>query len=75
MNATKVTPDKAGQLVRCLYADGYNFKEGGEYIVAKYTPPYQTQGAGGFTFPAYVSVIDDTGLVATCHASRFEVIQ
>lgn len=66
---------KAGQLVRCLWADGYNFKEGREYIVIEYIPPYPTEGTGGFTFPAYVEVLDDNGRKATCHASRFEVIQ
>lgn len=68
-------PTEVGQLVRCLWAEGYNFKEGREYIVVGYTPAYQTQGAGGFTYPPYVNVIDDTGRKATCHAARFEVIR
>lgn len=75
MIRTKPAPTKAGQLVRCLFADGYNFTEGREYIVIEYTPPYQTQGAGGFTFPAYVVVLDDAGHKNTCHAGRFEVIR
>ena len=68
-------PTEVGQRVRCLWADGYNFTEGREYSVTGYQPAQQMHGAGGFTFPAYVHVIDDTGITVICHASRFEVIQ
>lgn len=78
-------PSKVGQLVRCLrtagynHAEGtggYNFTEGREYRVLGYTPTTQTLGAAGrFVFPALISVIDDFGRTAECHASRFEVVE
>ncbi len=61
---------KIGDKIKCRRTDGYRFTEGAVYEVIGYTP--QEQVAGGFTFPAYVTVEDDTGREVTAHAHRFE---
>lgn len=63
------TEFKANDVAICRDANGYNFTEGKRYTILEYDPP--DYWGNGFTCPAYVSVIDDTGKKANCHANRF----
>lgn len=63
---------KAGDTVICTGSRGYAFTTGKEYAVQEYEPAwFDTDAAAGFTWPAYVIVIDDDGRKVHCHASRF----
>lgn len=57
-----------GDQVVCHASRGYAFTEGKTYTVLKYEPSVPDTY---FTWPAYLRVVDDTGKVAICHASRF----
>lgn len=61
---------KAGDVVTCQNPSGYQFTEGKEYTILKFEPRCREEGQG-FTWPAYVHVIDDRGEKAVAHASRF----
>lgn len=62
-----------GDKVVCHRAEGYNFTVGKTYKVTDYVGEWQdTDSPGGFTWPAYVEVVDDAGKLASAHASRFE---
>lgn len=58
--------------VICKFNSGYyNLTVGKEYEVKELIPCFITQN---FTFPRYVSVIDDNGEISTGHAYRFETL-
>lgn len=61
---------EVGELVTCIRADGYRLTGGHTYEVLKYEPRSSEEGFG-FTWPAYVTFIDDTGQFAMSHATRF----
>jgi hypothetical protein len=59
--------------VICKNPSGYpNLTEGKEYQVKELCPQLITPN---FTFPRYVSVIDDRGKTSTGHAYRFETLE
>ena len=59
--------------VICKNKSGYyNLTENKEYEVHELIPRLITLN---FTFPRYISVIDDNGKVTTGHAYRFETIE
>lgn len=58
--------------VICKNPSGYNLTEGKEYEVVELTPQLI---CANFTFPRYVTVIDDKGKNATGHAYRFETLE
>lgn len=61
-----------GQVVICRIAGGYAFTEGKEYTVTIYEPRFHdTECAAGFTWPAYIHLLDDNGKETCCHAFRF----
>ena len=63
---------KAGDTVVCRSASGYLFTEGKEYTILRYEPEFYDQDTpSGFTWPAYVHVMDDRGREVMCHAHRF----
>lgn len=66
-----------GQQVRAIGVRGcYALTEGKVYTVQEYIPEYyDNTSSSGYTWPAYVTVIDDYGHALTCHASRFETIE
>ena len=59
-----------GDIVVCRAPRGYAFTEGKEYTVVSYEPEFADNNVG-FTWPAYVEVVDDYGRHVHCHASRF----
>lgn len=63
---------EVGDVVECVYADGYHFKIGKQYTVLKYEPRYPDTN---FTWPAYVTVTGDNGKEAICHARRFKKVE
>ncbi|APL99466.1 hypothetical protein FDH29_gp08 [Aquamicrobium phage P14] len=65
MSPTKFKP---GDKVRCVGSRGYLFTTGKVYVVEKYIPETHHEH---FTWPDYVSVVDDAGRRVECHASRF----
>lgn len=65
---------KEGDIVVCHASRGYQFTEGKEYTVLEYAPEYyDNTSSSGFTWPAYVTVMDDWGRNATAHAHRFTI--
>lgn len=50
----------------------YNLTEGKEYEVKELMPQLHTPH---FTFPRYVTVIDDSGKESTGHARRFTTLE
>lgn len=61
-----------GDNIKCIRSDGYNITIGKKYVVRKYEPGFfDTSVPAGYTWPAYVTVDNDSGRQITCHASRF----
>lgn len=60
-----------GDQVVCTGSRGYAFTTGKTYTVLKYEPRWRDEESP-FTWPAYVSVVDDDGKRVHCHASRFK---
>jgi len=61
-----------GEKIVCRSARGYDLTEGKTYEVVQYDEPWQDKDSpGGFTWPAYVHVINDSGKQVAAHASRF----
>ena len=58
----KVTPN---------YSSGYHLTMGKVYEVVKYDPPFCEET---FTWPAYVQIHDDRGVLVTAHARRFKPV-
>ena len=59
--------------VVCKINSGYyNLRVGREYEVKEFIPRLITPN---FTFPRYVTVIDDNGKESTGHAYRFETLE
>lgn len=64
---------KPGDEITCKGSRGYNFTTGKKYRVLNYEPKcFDKNTVCGFTWPAYVTVQDDTGKTVICHANRFE---
>jgi len=63
-----------GQTVAGAYVQGYenHLTAGKRYVVTDYSPAERTEI--GFTFPAYVTVIGDSGRPVTAHTYRFKAI-
>ena len=59
-----------GDTVVCVATRGYAFTEGKKYTVLSYEEA-GSDGYNPFVWPAYVTVTDDYGRPAHCHASRF----
>ena len=57
--------------VICKANRGYDLTTGKEYQVKELTPRLLTPN---FTFPRYITVIDDNGKKSTGHAYRFETL-
>lgn len=53
---------------------GYALSEGRTYTVKDYAPRHDVREIG-FTWPAYVTVVDDWGRVVTAHAHRFQLAE
>lgn len=62
------------QQVVCVASHGYCLTTGKVYSVVEYMPPIPADSSHGFTWPAYVTVVDDFGKEATGHAYRFKPI-
>jgi len=59
-------------IIICRYDSGYyNLTEGKQYNLVEYIPPFSDSG---FTFPAYVTLLDDNGKTTQCHAHRFKTL-
>lgn len=66
------TTFKPGDIVVCYDSHGYAFTKGKEYTVVDYIPEfYDRDTPSGFTWPAYIKIIDDDGREVRCHANRF----
>ena len=52
-----------------LYTSGYHLTVGKVYEVVKYEAPFSEEN---FTWPAYVEIHDDRGVLVTAHARRFK---
>ena len=63
-----------GDEVVCIIPYGYNLSLNGQYEVLKYVPKDSVPNIG-FTWPAYVTVQDDSGKKAVCHADRFKAVE
>lgn len=54
-----------------IYTDGYLLTMGRVYTVEAYEP--RMPDSGGFTWPAYVHLLDDNGRSVVAHAARFRL--
>ena len=67
---------KPDDSIVCSRPHDYSFTMGKTYTVVEYSPKWHdNETPGGFTWPAYVTVIDDEGKRATCHADRFVIAE
>ena len=67
---------KSGDKVRCTGSRGYELTTGEIYTVLEYEPPYRDPSSySGFSWPAYVVLLDDNGRRVHLHANRFEKIE
>ena len=63
---------KVGEVVVCRGSRGYQLTVGKEYTILDYQPKYyDSDSAAGFTWPAYIGLLDDYGVYVQCHAHRF----
>ena len=60
-----------GDKVTPVYTSGYHLTMGKAYEVVSYDPPFHEEY---FTWPAYVQIHDDRGVLVTAHARRFKPI-
>lgn len=59
-----------GSRVRCIDSDGYpSLTKGKVYEVIDFQPSLRYDN--GFTFPAYVAVVGDSGFRVSAHPYRF----
>ena len=61
---------KKGDIIICRGDRGYDLTAGKEYVVIDFEPSDADTDIG-FTWPAYVHIIDDTGKQVAAHAARF----
>ena len=61
-----------GQVVVATGSYNWLLTEGKQYTVVKYEPRHPTEN---FTWPAYVSVIGDSGKKVTGHTYRFRALE
>ena len=59
-----------GDKVTPVYSSGYHLTMGKVYVVVTYDPPFSEEI---FTWPAYVQIHDDLGILVTAHARRFKL--
>lgn len=59
-----------GDKVTPIYPSGYDLTAGKVYVVVSYDPPFHEET---FTWPAYVEIHDDRGVLVTAHARRFKL--
>ena len=59
-----------GDTIICRDPRGYMFTEGKEYTVVWYEPKHY-DALSGYTWPAYLTVMDDLDREVVCHAYRF----
>lgn len=59
---------KVGETVIATGGYSWHLTKGREYVVTKYEPEFRDTN---FTWPAYVTVIGDSGKPVTGHAHRF----
>lgn len=57
-----------GQVVVATSSDNWLLTKGKQYAVVKYEPPFPDDN---FTWPAYITVIGDSGKPVTGHTYRF----
>lgn len=62
-----------GQQITCIASSGYQLTEGKVYTVHSYEPKSHDID-GHYTWPAYVSVKDNSDKMVTCHATRFKPV-
>ena len=60
-----------GDKVTPVYTSDYHLTLGKVYVVVKYESSFCEET---FTWPAYVEIHDDRGVLVTAHARRFELI-
>lgn len=66
----------AGEQVKALCSHAYRIREGMVYTVVRFEPEYyDSEHPCGFTWPAYVVVLDDNGEELHCHAYRFTKLE
>ena len=65
-----------GDKVTPVYTSDYRLTMGKVYVVVKYESSFCEETFPGetFTWPAYVDIHDDRGVLVTAHARRFELI-
>jgi hypothetical protein len=63
-----------GQKVRAVASVGWSLTEGKEYTVVEVTPPCYHPHAR-FTFPVYVTVLNDQGKPRQWHTHRFQPVE
>ena len=61
---------KEGDIAICRFSRGYNITEGREYVVLKYEPKQQDDSCS-YTWPAYITFLDDDERKCKAHAQRF----
>lgn len=67
---------KEGERVKAICSHAYRITEGRVYTVVKFEPEfYDDRSKSGFTWPAYATVIGDSGEPITCHAHRFRKLE
>lgn len=65
---------EVGEVVEAVYCQGYPLTLGKRYTVTRFEGPVAEAGCGGFVWPAYVTVVGDTGKPCVCHTHRFKKI-
>lgn len=70
--STKKPVFKVGQLVVATGSYNWLLTEGKQYVVIKYEEECPTEN---FTWPAYVTVIGDSGKPVTGHTHRFRAVE
>lgn len=68
----KAPPFEVGQVVVATGSYGWLLTEGKQYTVTRVDPEVRD---GHFTWPAYVSVIGDSGKTVSGHAHRFRAVE
>ena len=61
---------EVGQKVIAVDNHAYKITKGKEYEVFAYIPSFRCEN--GFTFPEYVTVLDDFGVTCTAYTWRFK---
>lgn len=62
---------KPGDNITCIRSHGYDLTVGKAYEVVRFYPSERMDSGSGFILPAYVVIVDDGGVEAMAHATRF----